>query len=68
MDNEGEPIFHTGVHLAIDNSRTRIDNQTVRLIYPNKTNMPEKAPAFIVVGGNTLSRGLTLEGLTATYF
>ncbi|MCQ9288080.1 Z1 domain-containing protein [Staphylococcus gallinarum] len=68
LDNEGEPIFHTGVHLAIDNSRTRIDNQTVRLIYPNKTNMPEKAPAFIVVGGNTLSRGLTLEGLTATYF
>lgn len=24
--------------------------------------------AFIVVGGNTLSRGLTLEGLTTTYF
>lgn len=68
LDNEGEPIFHTGVHLAIDNSRTRIDNQTVRLIYPNKTNMPDKAPAFIVVGGNTLSRGLTLEGLTTTYF
>ncbi|WP_259340672.1 Z1 domain-containing protein [Staphylococcus gallinarum] len=68
LDNEGEPIFHTGIHLAIDNSRTRIDNQTVRLIYPNKTNMPQKAPAFIVVGGNTLSRGLTLEGLTTTYF
>lgn len=68
LDQEGEPLFHTGVHLAIDNSRTRIDNQTVRLMYPDKSNMPEKAPAFIVVGGNTLSRGLTLEGLTTTYF
>jgi hypothetical protein len=68
LDNEGDPIFHNGVHIAIDNSRTRIDNQQVRLIYPNKSNMPSKAPAFIVIGGNTLSRGLTLEGLTTTYF
>ena len=68
LDNEGDPIFHNGIHIAIDNSRTRIDNQQVRLIYPNKSNMPSKAPAFIVIGGNTLSRGLTLEGLTTTYF
>ena len=27
-----------------------------------------KAPAFIIIGGNTLSRGLTLEGLVSTYF
>ena len=27
-----------------------------------------KAPVFIVMGGNTLSRGLTLEGLVCTYF
>ena len=28
----------------------------------------KKAPVFIVMGGNTLSRGLTLEGLVCTYF
>ena len=27
-----------------------------------------EAPAFIIIGGNTLSRGLTLEGLVSTYF
>ena len=27
-----------------------------------------KAPAFIVIGGNTLSRGLTIDGLLCTYF
>ena len=30
--------------------------------------MPDKAPAFLVIGGQTLSRGLTLEGLLCTYF
>ena len=28
----------------------------------------EKAPVFIILGGNTLARGLTLEGLVCTYF
>jgi hypothetical protein len=28
----------------------------------------EKAPAFLVIGGNTLSRGLTIDGLVCTYF
>lgn len=68
LNEEKAPIFHRGIHLAIDNSRTKINNQQVRLIYPEKNNMPEVAPAFIVIGGNTLSRGLTLEGLTTTYF
>jgi hypothetical protein len=30
--------------------------------------MPSPAPAFIVVGGATLSRGLTIEGLISTFF
>ena len=68
LNEEKAPVFHNGIHLAIDNSRTRVNNQQVRLIYPDKNNMPEVAPAFIVIGGNTLSRGLTLEGLTTTYF
>lgn len=68
IGDEGQLKYHTGIHLAIDNSRTKASNQHVRLVYPSKNNLPEKAPAFIVVGGNTLSRGLTLEGLTTTYF
>lgn len=68
LDEDDVPIFNQGIHLSIDNSRTRINNEKVRLIYPDKNNMPNVAPAFIVIGGNTLSRGLTLEGLTTTYF
>lgn len=68
LGEEGEPKYHNGIHLTIDNSKSKADNQIVRLVYPTGKNMPTHAPAFIVVGGNTLSRGLTLEGLTSTYF
>ena len=68
IGEEGQPTYHKGVHLVIDNSRAMADNQIVRLVYPKKEQMPNVAPAFIIVGGNTLSRGLTLEGLTTTYF
>lgn len=68
IGDEGEAKYHTGIHLVIDNSRSKSEDQIMRLVYPNKNQMPEKAPAFIVVGGNTLSRGLTLEGLVSTYF
>lgn len=62
----GEPIYHRGIHIAIDNSRAVANDQIIRLVYPECEQ--KVAPAFIVVGGNTLSRGLTLEGLTTTYF
>ncbi|MER2155795.1 MAG: Z1 domain-containing protein [Solibacillus sp.] len=68
LGDGGEPVYHKGFHLTIDNSRAKATNQIVRLVYPKKNQMPSTAPAFIVVGGNTLSRGLTLEGLTTTYF
>ncbi len=68
IGEEGEPAYHKGFHLAIDNSQSRADDQIVRLMYPKKNQMPNVAPAFIVVGGNTLSRGLTIEGLTSTFF
>lgn len=68
IGEEGQPKYHKGIHLVIDNSQSRSDDQIVRLVYPTKNQMPNTAPAFIVVGGNTLSRGLTLEGLTTTYF
>ncbi|MFL2096357.1 Z1 domain-containing protein [Marinilactibacillus psychrotolerans] len=68
LGNSGEPVYHKGFHLVIDNSQSRADDQEVRLVYPNESTKPNFAPMFIVVGGNTLSRGLTLEGLTTSYF
>lgn len=58
--------YSTGIHLCIDNSDK--DNDNSRLIYPNENEMPDVAPAFLIIGGNTLSRGLTIEGLVSTYF
>ncbi len=58
--------YSTGIHLCIDNSDNKNDNS--RLIYPNSHEMPDVAPAFLVIGGNTLSRGFTIEGLLSTYF
>lgn len=68
IGNEGEPTYRKGIHLVIDNSQATSENQIVRLVYPKKGTNLKVAPAFIVVGGNTLARGLTLEGLTSTYF
>lgn len=69
MDQDGALRFHKGIHLCIDNSSTRYTpNEHVRLVYPNESNKPNHATLFIVIGGNTLSRGLTLEGLTTSYF
>lgn len=67
FNEDGSLRYHEGFHIAIDNSGTKVEEQEVRLIYPQKqeTNL---APMFIVIGGNTLSRGLTLEGLTTSYF
>lgn len=68
IGEEGEPMYHKGFHLVIDNSKAQADDQIVRLVYPKSNQTFSTAPAFIVIGGNTLSRGLTLEGLTSTYF
>lgn len=68
IGDDGTPTYHRGIHLCVDNSQTRADSQFVRLIYPDGPKKSGLAPAFIVVGGNTLSRGLTLEGLTTSYF
>lgn len=63
-----------GIHLCVDNCRARkyADNEEtqLRIIYPDddKLSAMKKAPAFIVIGGNTLSRGLTIEGLVSTFF
>ncbi|EKZ0100418.1 Z1 domain-containing protein [Enterococcus faecium] len=68
LDEDKIPKYHHGFHVVIDNSRAKADKQIVRLVYPDKKTAPNFAPMFIVVGGNTLSRGLTLEGLVSSYF
>ena len=42
----------------------------MRIVYPDDhaLKLMEKAPVFIIMGGNTLARGLTIEGLVCTYF
>lgn len=69
LDEDGVPRYTEGFHIVIDNSRTKSSdlNQQVRLVYPSKQDT-KHAPMFIVIGGNTLSRGLTLQGLTTSYF
>ncbi len=69
MDEEGELVYSRNLHLCIDNcANNRVDEDGVhmRLTYPEKE--LGYSTAFIVIGGNTLSRGLTLEGLVSTYF
>lgn len=71
MGEEGELEYHNGIHLCVDNSANNgisDENEYLRLVYPDKKHMPDPAPAFLVIGGATLSRGLTLEGLVSTFF
>lgn len=70
LDDDGDLTYHKGIHLCIDNCVNNgiSDGYHVRLAYPEASKMPTPAPAFIVIGGATLSRGLTLEGLISTFF
>lgn len=58
-----------GINLCVDNCSYNIneDNEHIRLVYPEKGTL-DYAAGFIVIGGATLSRGLTIEGLVSTYF
>lgn len=56
-------------YLCVDNCSHYVGengNEHIRLIYPKKN--LDYATGFIVIGGATLSRGLTIEGLVSTYF
>lgn len=70
MDNdEGTFSYSRQIHMCIDNcsfNGVGEDGEHMRLAYPEES--LEFAPAFIIIGGNTLSRGLTLEGLVSTFF
>ena len=65
--------YGDGIHLCVDNCRANKEAEEgtyLRIVYPddNKLASMKKAPVFIVIGGNTLSRGLTIEGLVCSYF
>lgn len=67
--------YGRGIHLCEDNSLvtsiTEDENLQPRIVYPDEETWVEKPDfptAFLIVGGNTLSRGLTMEGLISTYF
>jgi len=73
MDEDGDLVYQTGLHLVIDNCANngiRNGEDHVRLAYPDpdSPDKPDYATAFIIVGGSTLSRGLTIEGLVSTFF
>lgn len=67
--DEQEPKYHRGVHVCIDNCANNgitDEGEHLRLLYPKKKQ--DTALAFLVIGGSTLSRGLTIENLVSTYF
>ncbi|WEA49531.1 Z1 domain-containing protein [Serratia marcescens] len=73
LDEEGSMAYHRGIHLCIDNCANNgisDENEVRRLIYPDPDDprYPQFSTAFIVVGGSTLARGLTIENLVSTYF
>lgn len=73
LSDEGELSYSSGVHLCVDNCRANRESDEgmhLRIVYPSATQLGamKKAPVFLVIGGNTLSRGLTLDGLVCTYF
>ena len=73
MSESGDLEYCRSFHLVIDNcskNGTTSENEYVRLAYPDPDMQPypSPAPAFIIVGGSTLSRGLTIEGLVSTFF
>ena len=71
INDKGDKEFHRGIHLVIDNSDNKNgvneNGKFIRLAYPEKNDV-DFATGMIVIGGNTLARGLTLEGLTTSYF
>lgn len=73
LGDDMKPEYSDGVHLCVDNCKANKEAEEgtyLRIVYPTDVQLAsmDKAPAFLVIGGNTLSRGLTIEGLVCTYF
>lgn len=65
--------YGEGIHLCVDNcsaNKEAEEGTTLRIVYPEEEQLEQmmKSPVFIVIGGNTLSRGLTIDGLVCSYF
>ena len=68
---DGNIHYTKGIHLVVDNCKINSEldsNINARLSYPEKEDNIDYSTGFIIVGGDTLSRGLTIEGLTTTFF
>ena len=73
LDDDKKLQYGTGVHVCVDNCRANKEAEegtTLRIVYPTDEQLEsmDKAPVFIIIGGNTLSRGLTIDGLVCSYF
>lgn len=71
LSDEGILQYNKGLHLCVDNCKKNALNNEfeMRIVYPEKGDpIIKETPAFIIIGGATLSRGLTLKGLTTSYF
>lgn len=67
--NTGRFNYHDGIHTIVDHSEKMGSlDEEYRLNYPNFDEDLKRTPIFLVIGGATLSRGITLEGLVSTYF
>ena len=71
LDEKKNIVYSKGIHTVIDNCSINgqiSGDEYARLAYPTKESNVDFATAFIVIGGDTLARGLTIEGLTTSYF
>lgn len=73
LDEEKQLSYGNGIHLCVDNCKANKEAEegtTLRIVYPTNEQLDglEKDPVFIVIGGNTLSRGLTIDGLLCSFF
>ncbi|WP_281613140.1 Z1 domain-containing protein [Flammeovirga sp. SubArs3] len=60
------PLSIKGIEVLAINSKK--ENKDKKLFYPDLGSKEFKEKKYIAVGGNRLSRGFTLEGLTINYF
>lgn len=71
LDADSRLTYHRGIHVCVDNCANNgvtDENEVRRLFYPEAAHKLDFCTAFIVIGGGTLSRGLTIENLVSTFF
>lgn len=71
LDADLQRTYHKGIHICVDNCANNgvtDENEVRRLFYPDAEHALDYCTAFIVIGGGTLSRGLTIENLVSTFF